>query len=60
MSVALMISNAVTQEEEHFYVPIAAEAVFEQYWNPIIEELDLKWTSWFQGGIEIEIGRAHV
>lgn len=53
MSVALMISNPVNQEEEHFCIPIATEAVFEEYWNPIIEELNLKWARWFQGGIEM-------
>lgn len=54
MSVALMISNPVNNEESTFYVPIAAERVFEKYWMPVIEELGLKRASWFQCGIEIK------
>lgn len=53
MSVALMISNLINQEEEDFYVPIAAQKVFQDYWMPIIDMLDLKYAKWFQVGMEI-------
>ena len=54
MSVALMISNPVNEQERVFYVPIAAERAFEKYWMPVIGELGLKRAGWFQCGIEIE------
>ena len=54
MSVAMMISNPVNDEEKIFYIPISTEKVFHDYWMPIIEELDLKRAKYFQIGIEIE------
>ncbi len=54
MSVSLIISNPVNRREENFNVPISTEKVFQEYWMPIIDELDLKWARCFQSGIEIE------
>ena len=54
MSVSLMISNPINDEENNFIVPIATEKVFQNFWMPIIENLDLKWVRCFQSGIEIE------
>lgn len=28
--------------------------IFDDYWNPIIEQLDLRWAKYFQTGVEIE------
>lgn len=54
MSVALMISNPITDEEDKYYIPISTEKIFDDYWNPIIEQLDLRWAKYFQTGVEIE------
>ena len=54
MSVCLMISNPVNEKEDNFYVPISTEKVFQDFWMPIIEELELKWSRCFQCGIEIK------
>lgn len=54
MSVSLMISNPINENEEYFHLPISTERVFEDHWMPIITELDLKWVRCFQGGIELE------
>lgn len=54
MSVALMISNPITDEEDKYYIPISTEKTFEDYWNPIIEQLNLRWAKYFQIGVEIE------
>ena len=53
MSVCLMVSNPISKEEDEFYVPIATEQVFQEFWMPIIEMLDLQWVKCFQGGIEV-------
>lgn len=55
MSVSLMISNPQTEVEESVNIPISTERVFQDYWMPIIEKLDLKWARCFQSGIEIEV-----
>lgn len=49
-----MISNPITDEEHKYYIPISTEKIFEDYWNPIIEQLDLRWAKYFQIGVEIE------
>lgn len=54
MSVSLLISNPINEQESNFNVPISTEKVFQDYWMPIIEELDLKWVRCFQSGIELE------
>ena len=54
MSVSLIISNPVNEQESSFIVPIATEKVFQDYWLPVIEELDLNWLRCFQSGMEIE------
>lgn len=51
MSVSLMISNPINEDEEYLHLPISTERFFEDYWMPIIIELDLKWARCFQGGI---------
>ena len=53
MSVCLMVSNPISKEEDAFYVPIATEQVFQEFWMPIVEMLDLQWVKCFQGGIEV-------
>lgn len=35
------------------YVPVSTERVFENYWLPVIEKLDLKWVRCFPCGIEM-------
>ena len=54
MSVCLMVSNPISKEEDEFYVPIATEQVFQEFWMPIVEMLDLQWVKCFQSGIEVE------
>lgn len=54
MSVSLIISNSINKEESDFNVPISTEQVFQEFWMPIIETLDLQWAKCFQSGIEIE------
>lgn len=53
MSVCLMISNPISENEEYFHLPISTERVFKDHWLPIIAELDLKWVRCFQCGIEL-------
>lgn len=53
MSVSLIISNPITENEDCYYVPIATEEVFQIFWMPIIEKLELKWSCYFQCGVEI-------
>ena len=53
MSVCLMVSNPISKEEDAFYVPIATEQVFQEFWMPIVEMLDLQWVKCFQSGIEV-------
>ena len=53
MSVCLMVSNPISKEEDEFYVPIATEQVFQEFWMPIVEMLDLQWVKCFQSGIEV-------
>ena len=54
MSICVIISNPINEDEKHTYIPIATESAFENYWLPVIEKLDLKWVRCFQCGIEIE------
>ena len=54
MSVSLMISNPINEDEQYLHLPISTERFFEDHWMPIIIELDLKWARCFQGGIELE------
>lgn len=54
MSVSLIISNPKNKFEATINVPIATELVFQSYWMPVIEQLNLKWAKCFQSGIEIE------
>ncbi len=54
MSVGLIICNPINDEESNYNVPIATEKVFQNFWMPIIENLDLRWVRCFQSGIEIE------
>jgi len=54
MSVCLIISNPNNVVEEKYNIPISTEKVFQEYWMPIIEKLDLKWARCFESGIEIE------
>ena len=54
MSVSLIISNPINKEESDFNIPISTERVFQEYWLPIIELLNLQWIKCFQSGIELE------
>ncbi len=54
MSVSLIISNPINKEESDFNIPISTERVFQEYWMPIIELLNLQWIKCFQSGIELE------
>ena len=53
MSICLMVSNPINENEKCIYVPVSTERVFENYWLLAIEKLDLKWVRCFQCGIEI-------
>lgn len=53
MSVCLMVSNPINEDEDEFYVPIASEQVFREFWMPVIQTLDLQWAKCFQSGIEV-------
>lgn len=50
MSVSAFISN---DDNNNINIPIATEKTFQDYWMPIINQLDLKWMACFQSGIEI-------
>lgn len=54
MSVSLITSNPINKEESDFNIPISTERVFQEYWMPIIELLNLQWIKCFQSGIELE------
>ncbi len=53
MSVSLQISGKNIPESEWENIPVATESVFEKYWLPLSEDLNLEYVPLFQYGIEI-------
>jgi len=54
MSVSVMILNPQNDFEKHFFLPVATESFFNQYWLPGIEYLELKWIILFSTGVDVE------
>lgn len=54
MSISACIQNPENEKERLFYVPIASESVFRNKWEPIAEELDLRWLRLFSTGVDLE------
>jgi hypothetical protein len=54
MSILALIQNPQSEEEKSFSVPVASESIFQQRWEPIIEELQLQWLPLFSTGIDLE------
>ena len=53
MSVSVIVTNPKNNKEKLINIPIAAEAFFQNYWLPLINQLELKWLKCFQSGLEI-------
>ncbi|WP_338552114.1 hypothetical protein [Paenibacillus sp. KS-LC4] len=54
MSVSVMILNPQNDFEKHFFLPVATESFFNQYWQPGIVHLELKWVILFSTGVDVE------
>lgn len=48
-----IIQNPETEEEKLFNIPLATESFFENFWEPLAEELELQWIPAFLSGIDI-------
>ncbi|TDG00242.1 hypothetical protein [Paenibacillus piri] len=53
MSISAFILEPVNDDERQYSVPVAAEAVFAECWEPAAEALGLQWVPLFSTGIEI-------
>ena len=54
MSVGLLVSpRGVEDPHGDFYIPVAAESTFRDYWIPGCEALQLQWVPLFQTGIPV-------
>lgn len=54
MSIGIMIDEPENEEEKLFYIPLATEENFENYWNKAANQLNLQWVPFFSSGIIIE------
>ncbi|SFF35970.1 hypothetical protein SAMN04487969_12951 [Paenibacillus algorifonticola] len=54
MSISVMILDPQNDFEKHFFLPVATESFFNQYWLPGIQHLKLKWVILFSTGVDIE------
>jgi hypothetical protein len=51
MTVAIIISEPLTEADVRFYVPVAAQEVFDKIWVPASEHLGLFWMPMFSTGV---------
>lgn len=54
MSIGIIIDDPKNEEEKLFYIPLATEKTFENYWNKAANQLNLQWVPVFSTGITIE------
>lgn len=54
MSIGAFILNPKDEFEKNFYIPVAAEAFFQECWEPAINDLKLEWVNVFSVGIDLE------
>jgi hypothetical protein len=54
MSIGIIVDTPKDDEEKLFFIPVATEKIFEKYWMPAAQEMNLKWIPIFETGIVIE------
>lgn len=54
MSIGIIIDEPKNEEEQLFFIPVATEEVFSNYWLKASNELQLSWVPIFETGIVIE------
>lgn len=54
MSVGVVILEPQNEYERNFFIPVASESVFYEYWVPAIKALDLQWIKLFGTGVDVE------
>jgi hypothetical protein len=57
MTVAILLSDPQTQADESFYVPVAGQSTFTEFWVPAAESLGLFWMPLFETGVPISWAR---
>ncbi|EAC8434588.1 hypothetical protein IT97_12840 [Listeria monocytogenes] len=56
MSIGIIIDEPKNEEEQLFFIPVATEEFFTNYWLKASNELQLNWVPIFKTGIVIEKG----
>lgn len=54
MSIGIMINQPRNEQEKLFYIPLATESIFDNYWEKAANQLNLVWVPVFSSGIIIE------
>ncbi|MBM7689212.1 hypothetical protein BCR24_03735 [Enterococcus ureilyticus] len=54
MSIGIIIDEPKNEEEQLFFIPVATEESFTNYWLKASNELQLSWVPIFETGIVIE------
>ncbi|MBB2480036.1 hypothetical protein H5P36_07520 [Bacillus sp. APMAM] len=54
MTIGAFILEPQNDVEKYFYIPVATESFFKEFWIPAIESLGLQWTDLFEIGVEVE------
>lgn len=54
MSIGIIIDEPKNEEEKLFFIPVATEESFTNYWLKASKELQLAWVPIFETGIVIE------
>lgn len=54
MSIGIIIDEPKNEEEQLFFIPVATEEVFKNYWTQASKEMNLSWVPIFETGIVIE------
>ncbi|KQL51461.1 hypothetical protein AN964_21090 [Heyndrickxia shackletonii] len=54
MTIGAFILEPQNDVEKYFYIPVATESFFKEFWIPAIESLGLQWTDLFVVGVEVE------
>ncbi|MBK5073795.1 hypothetical protein I2492_13380 [Budviciaceae bacterium CWB-B4] len=54
MSIGIMIDEPKNEEEKSFFIPVATEKTFNEYWLIAAQELKLQWVPIFSTGVVVD------
>lgn len=53
MSISMIVSNPVVEEQQQVNIPVATDKFFKDFWMPMAESLRLTYVPLFMSGIEV-------